>query len=49
MQDITRRTVLTSTAAVALDPLAGLMPARAAAPATGKQAPGFYRTKVGDF
>jgi glyoxylase-like metal-dependent hydrolase (beta-lactamase superfamily II) len=27
----------------------GLTPARAAAPAIGKQAPGFYRYKVGDF
>ena len=53
MQDITRRTVLTSAAAagaaIALDPLAGLSPAHASSPATGKQAPGFYRTKVGDF
>jgi glyoxylase-like metal-dependent hydrolase (beta-lactamase superfamily II) len=53
MKDITRRSVLTgasaAAAAIAFDPLAGRSTARASAPAAGKQAPGFYRTKVGDF
>lgn len=53
MKDISRRTALTGaiavTAAATLDPLAGGSPARASAPAAGKQAPGFYRTKVGDY
>jgi len=35
--------------ASALAPLALRAPAQAAAPAAGKQAPGFYRYKVGDF
>jgi glyoxylase-like metal-dependent hydrolase (beta-lactamase superfamily II) len=35
--------------AVALAPLDGRTPARAAAPPVGKQAPGFYRYKVGSF
>jgi len=53
MQELTRRTLLTGTAAAAaavgLDPFMGLTAARASAPAMGKQAPGFYRTKLGDF
>jgi glyoxylase-like metal-dependent hydrolase (beta-lactamase superfamily II) len=53
MHDISRRSLLTGTgaaaAAVALDPLAGISIARASSPAAGKQAPGFYRTKLGDF
>ncbi len=53
MMDISRRTLLTGTAAaaatVALDPLAGISAAHAATPAAGKQAPGFYRAKLGDY
>jgi glyoxylase-like metal-dependent hydrolase (beta-lactamase superfamily II) len=47
MSELTRRTVLTAAAAVAAAPLAPTLPAFAAAPPTGKQAPGFYRYKVG--
>jgi glyoxylase-like metal-dependent hydrolase (beta-lactamase superfamily II) len=49
MTDLTRRTLMTGTAAAALaaTTAAGSAPVRAAAPATGKQAPGFYRYKVG--
>lgn len=38
-----------ATAATALTPFAGSISARAAAPVAGKQAPGVYRYKVGDF
>jgi glyoxylase-like metal-dependent hydrolase (beta-lactamase superfamily II) len=50
MTALTRRSILTGAAAtaVALNSLGGSS-ARAAAPAVGKQAPGFYRYKVGDF
>jgi glyoxylase-like metal-dependent hydrolase (beta-lactamase superfamily II) len=41
-------TAAAAAAGVALTPL-GRSPARAAAPAAGTQAPGFYRYKVGDF
>lgn len=43
MTEITRRTLLSSAAALAT------APAFAAAPQAGTQAPGFYRYKVGDF
>jgi len=49
---LTRRNLLTGTAtasAAAALGFAPALPARAAAPATGKQAPGFYRYRVGDF
>jgi glyoxylase-like metal-dependent hydrolase (beta-lactamase superfamily II) len=52
MPDVDRRTVFTAAGAlgaVALGSFANLHPAIAAAPATGKQAPGFYRYKVGDI
>jgi glyoxylase-like metal-dependent hydrolase (beta-lactamase superfamily II) len=52
MTDLTRRTILTgavATAAIVTAPRAGNSPAQAAAPAAGKQAPGFYRYKVGSF
>ena len=52
MTELTRRTLLSGAAAVgatALAPRFGPTPARAAAPLGGKQAPGFYRYKVGDF
>src|SRR5262245_43322742 len=50
MTELARRTVLTgmaATAALSAAPIAGSSPALAAAPAAGKQAPGFYRYKVG--
>src|SRR6186997_903776 len=49
MLDLSRRTLLTGTAAAALVPLARTPSAEAAAPPAGKQAPGYYRYKVGDF
>ena len=53
MIDLTRRTVLSgaaaTSAAIALAPAVLNTPARAAAPAAGKQVPGFYRYKVGDY
>src|SRR5436853_7364406 len=52
MTELSRRSVLTgavaASAATALTPLASL-PALAAAPLAGKQAPGFYRYKVGSY
>jgi glyoxylase-like metal-dependent hydrolase (beta-lactamase superfamily II) len=49
MTKLSRRTMLTGVAATALTPLATAAPVRAAAPPVGKQAPGFYRYKVGSF
>ncbi len=50
MTELNRRTVLAgAAAATAMGPLAAVTPAGAAAPASGKQAPGYYRYKVGDF
>jgi glyoxylase-like metal-dependent hydrolase (beta-lactamase superfamily II) len=52
MIHISRRTMLAGAAATAMTPLATLaasVPAIAAAPPAGKQAPGFYRYKVGSF
>jgi glyoxylase-like metal-dependent hydrolase (beta-lactamase superfamily II) len=46
---LTRRTLLTGVVAAAAAPLAKSLPARAAAPAAGTQAPGWYRYKVGSF
>src|SRR5687767_37151 len=49
---IDRRTVLAGSAAAtaaALSPQLALQPADAAAPPIGKQAPGFYRYKVGTY
>src|SRR5215475_14435019 len=48
MTKLSRRTLLTGSAAAALAPLAA-SPAKAAAPATGKQVAGIYRYKVGDL
>ena len=51
MTQVTRRTMLAGTAAAtaaALSPASFITPAHAAAPLAGKQAPGFYRYKVGD-
>jgi glyoxylase-like metal-dependent hydrolase (beta-lactamase superfamily II) len=53
MTELSRRRLLTGAATAAAATAMGLPfaspPARAAAPATGRQAPAFYRTKVGDF
>jgi len=52
MVKFTRRTMLAGTAAVAAavaSPRSIVAPARAAAPPSGKQAPGFYRYKVGIY
>ena len=46
--DLTRRHALAGAAALAASPLLPSMPAKAAAPAAEKQAPGCYRYKVGD-
>jgi glyoxylase-like metal-dependent hydrolase (beta-lactamase superfamily II) len=48
MTELTRRTMLAGAAATAaFAPLATTTPTRAAAPPAGRQAPGFYRYKVG--
>ncbi len=44
--DISRRTLLAAAPAAAIG---APPPARAAAPFSGKQAPGFYRFRIGDF
>jgi glyoxylase-like metal-dependent hydrolase (beta-lactamase superfamily II) len=52
MPKLTRRTMLAGTAAATaavMSPRSIVAPAHAAAPATGKQAPGFYRYKVGSY
>ena len=46
--DLTRRHALTAAAALAAAPLLRSAPAEAAAPLADKQAPSFYRYKVGD-
>jgi glyoxylase-like metal-dependent hydrolase (beta-lactamase superfamily II) len=48
--DVSRRTLLAAApAAIAASSLAGIAPAVAAAPPVGRQAPGFFRFKLGDF
>jgi glyoxylase-like metal-dependent hydrolase (beta-lactamase superfamily II) len=51
MTALSRRALLAGTAAAAATATVGLpsTPARAAAPMAGKQAPGFYRYKVGNY
>lgn len=50
MTELSRRHLMAGTvAAAAGTAFAGLAPARAAAPPTGRQAPGFYRYKVGSI
>ena len=49
MTQLTRRTVLTGAAAASVAALAGPNATQAAAPPAGKQAPSFYRSKLGDF
>jgi glyoxylase-like metal-dependent hydrolase (beta-lactamase superfamily II) len=46
---LTRRAALATAAATAVLPAVPAAPARAAAPKSGRQAPGFYRFAVGDF
>jgi glyoxylase-like metal-dependent hydrolase (beta-lactamase superfamily II) len=46
--ELTRRHALAGAAALAAAPMLRAMPARAAAPMADKQAPSFYRYKVGD-
>ena len=46
---LTRRHALAGAAALAATPLLPSMPVRAAAPVADKQAPSFYRYKVGDI
>jgi len=47
--DLTRRHALAGAAALAASPLLSAAPASAAAPVADKQAPSFYRYKVGDI
>ena len=47
MIELSRRALLMGSAAAAV--AASALPARATAPVTAKQAPAFYRYKVGDF
>ncbi len=49
MTQLTRRTVLTGAAAASAAALTGPNATQAAAPPAGKQAPSFYRSKLGDF
>jgi glyoxylase-like metal-dependent hydrolase (beta-lactamase superfamily II) len=49
MTQFTRRTVLTGAAAASVAALTGPNATQAAAPPAGKQAPSFYRSKLGDF
>ncbi len=49
MTQLTRRHLLAGAGAATVAPLAAPMLAEAAAPPIGKQAPGFYRYKVGSF
>ncbi|BCJ91270.1 MBL fold metallo-hydrolase [Terrihabitans soli] len=49
MSDFTRRVALGALAAAAATPLASAPGARAAAPAAGRQVPGIYRYKIGEF
>src|SRR3954470_7416029 len=47
--ELTRRHALAGAAALATAPMLPAMPAKAAAPMAEKQAPSFYRYKVGDI
>jgi hypothetical protein len=49
MTELTRRHVLAGAAAIAAAPLAATSSTHAAAPQIGKQAPNYYRSKLGDF
>ena len=49
MSELSRRTLLAGVATAAAMPLAASRSAHAAAPPSGKQAPGYYRYRIGDF
>jgi glyoxylase-like metal-dependent hydrolase (beta-lactamase superfamily II) len=49
MTEVSRRAMLTGVAAASVAALAAPTLAQAAAPLAGKQAPSFYRSKLGDF
>src|SRR3954464_8163496 len=49
MLELSRRSLLIGTAAVTAAATAPSLPGQAPAPAAGKQAPGFYRYKLGDY
>ena len=49
MTELTRRSLLAGTAATAAAASLGASASHAAAPATGKQAPAFYRFKLGSY
>jgi glyoxylase-like metal-dependent hydrolase (beta-lactamase superfamily II) len=49
MTDLSRRALFAGSAAAAALPFFGTTLARAAAPAAGKQGPGFYRFRIGDY
>ena len=49
MMNLTRRAALFGATATAVIPALATTSVRAAAPAAGKQAPGFYRYKIGDI
>src|SRR5262245_37050681 len=49
MTEITRRAAFGAAAAALAAPALSLAPARAAAPAAGRQVPGIYRYKIGEF
>lgn len=49
MSDFTRRVLLGAVAAAAATPVVSAPTARAAAPAAGRQVPGIYRYKIGEF
>ncbi len=49
MTELTRRSLLAGTAAAAAAASLGAMPSFAAAPVAGKQAPAFYRFKLGSY
>src|SRR5215210_7990091 len=49
MTEFSRRTVLMGTAAATAAATVPALPVQAAAPPAGKQAPGFYRYKLGDY
>jgi glyoxylase-like metal-dependent hydrolase (beta-lactamase superfamily II) len=49
MTTISRRAAMAATAAALAAPTLSVPAARAAAPKSGKQAPGFYRFSIGDF
>ena len=49
MTELTRRQVILTGGALAASPILESLTAKAGAPLAGKQAPSFYRSKLGDF